>query len=119
MGGTPGQRESGSGSGRCASARWISASWLLGRHSLRAGGPGGDTVRPPDRPTARPHDRPTARPPDSPTEPAAPPAGGAARAERTGPLADTPDDPTTSPANPSLPEERRRAVTLGEPARLT
>jgi GrpB-like predicted nucleotidyltransferase (UPF0157 family) len=33
-------------------------------------------------------------------------------------MADTPDT-TKSPANPSLTEERRRAVTLGEPPRLT
>jgi GrpB-like predicted nucleotidyltransferase (UPF0157 family) len=34
-------------------------------------------------------------------------------------MADTPDDTTKSPANPSLTAERLRAITLGEPARLT
>jgi len=34
-------------------------------------------------------------------------------------MADTPDDPTNSPANPSLSAERRRAIALGEPPRLT
>lgn len=34
-------------------------------------------------------------------------------------MADPPDDPTTSRANPSLGAERLRAITIGEPARLT